>query len=263
MVRAIEDITINQGIDVRGGLLVGGGGAAGLNSVAIARRLGCASLLIPETGAALSAAGALMSEISAEFAAAFPTSTSSFDFDGANAVLAELEAKCREFATGPGASAVAVRYEYTAEARYANQMWDLEVPLSDGRFRGQDEVAALIAGFHRVHEEIFAVAEPDSIVNLTRLRARVSCRVRDDTVRGVDEEAPRTTATREASFQGVGRIAAPVHHIGALSSGECVQGPAIIESAVTTVVVDPGAEARLTSDGALSISLNGRGGTPG
>src|SRR5262249_40858021 len=41
MAGAIEDITVNQGIDPRGAVLVGGGGAAGLNSVAIARRLHC------------------------------------------------------------------------------------------------------------------------------------------------------------------------------------------------------------------------------
>ena len=40
MVHAIEDITINQGVDPREAVLIGGGGAAGLNSVQIARRLG-------------------------------------------------------------------------------------------------------------------------------------------------------------------------------------------------------------------------------
>jgi N-methylhydantoinase A len=258
MVRAIEDITINQGIDVRGGILVGGGGAAGLNSVAIARRLGCSTLLIPETGAALSAAGALMSELSAEFAAAFPTSAAAFDFDGANRVLGGLEEQCRTFAAGPGAHALEVRYDYTAEARYANQMWDLEVPLGGGRFRGEEDVHRLVQGFHHVHEQIFAVAEPDSIVNVTRLRARVSCRLREDSVRGVDADAPRTVTAREVYFAGAGRVQAPVHHLAALAAGDEVEGPAVVESAITTVVVDPGAVARLTDDGGLSISVEGK-----
>src|SRR5581483_7888409 len=61
MVRAIEEITLHQGIDPRSAVLVGGGGAAGLNSVAIARRLGCPQLIVPAVGPALSAAGALIS----------------------------------------------------------------------------------------------------------------------------------------------------------------------------------------------------------
>ena len=41
MVLAIEEITVNQGVDPRECLLVAGGGAGGLNAVAIARALGC------------------------------------------------------------------------------------------------------------------------------------------------------------------------------------------------------------------------------
>jgi N-methylhydantoinase A len=51
MVQAIVDITVSQGVDPARSVLIGGGGAAGLNSLYIARRLGVRSLLIPETGA--------------------------------------------------------------------------------------------------------------------------------------------------------------------------------------------------------------------
>ncbi|HEU4797920.1 MAG TPA: hydantoinase/oxoprolinase family protein, partial [bacterium] len=59
MVGAIEEITIHQGIDPREAVLVGGGGAAGLNAVAIARRLRCPEVIVPLVGPVLSAAGAL------------------------------------------------------------------------------------------------------------------------------------------------------------------------------------------------------------
>ena len=49
MVQAIEEITINQGIDPREAALIGGGGAAGFNSVWIASRLRCPLLVMPET----------------------------------------------------------------------------------------------------------------------------------------------------------------------------------------------------------------------
>lgn len=54
MVQAIADITVNQGIDPTTASIIGGGGAAGLNAVAIAARMGCPTLLIPEVGAGLS-----------------------------------------------------------------------------------------------------------------------------------------------------------------------------------------------------------------
>lgn len=42
MIGAIEEITINQGIDPAQAVLIGGGGAAGLNIVALGKRLQCA-----------------------------------------------------------------------------------------------------------------------------------------------------------------------------------------------------------------------------
>ena len=63
MVGAIEEITIHQGIDPREAVLIGGGGAAGLNAVAIARRLQCPEVIVPLVGPVLSAAGALISDL--------------------------------------------------------------------------------------------------------------------------------------------------------------------------------------------------------
>jgi len=255
MVGIIEEITINQGVDPRGGLLVGGGGAAGLNSVRIARRLDCETLLVPETGAALSAAGALMSELSADFTGALMTTSREFDFDGVNAMLASLEAQGAEFAAGPGADAIAVQYEYYAEARYANQVWDLELRLPAERIDGDEGLSRVVDSFHRLHREVFAIAEPETPVNLTRLRVRVNCRLRDTPPQVIAGETSQVAATREVHFSQTGRGPVPVVHIASLQDGERIEGPAIVESPVTTVVVNPGATATCTAGGGLCIHV--------
>jgi N-methylhydantoinase A len=122
MVGAIEEITINQGIDPRGAVLVGGGGAAGLNSVAIARRLGCTKVVIPELGAALSAAGAIMSDLHAGYRALHYTVTDNFDVAGVNRTLAGLVARCGRFLEGPGTGAAEHAIDIVAEARYRHQI---------------------------------------------------------------------------------------------------------------------------------------------
>ena len=129
MVGAIEEITINQGIDPGSAVLIGGGGAAGLNAVAVARRLGCREVVIPETGAALSAAGALMSELAAEYSRMAFATSERFDAAAINAVLAGLEEQCRAFIEGPGEGSLEQRIDYTVEARYPHQIWEIEVPL--------------------------------------------------------------------------------------------------------------------------------------
>lgn len=63
MIKAIEEITVNDGINPRESLIVAGGGAAGLNVLPIADALGCRRVLLPATAGGLSACGAQYSDI--------------------------------------------------------------------------------------------------------------------------------------------------------------------------------------------------------
>ncbi len=102
MIQSIEEITVNQGVDPRTAVLIGGGGAAGLNAVAIARRLGSPRIVIPQAGAVLSARGALMSDLMSEYAAAFFTGSDSFDHERARELIEDLRSRCTQFAARAG-----------------------------------------------------------------------------------------------------------------------------------------------------------------
>ena len=255
MVGAIEDVTINQGIDPRGAVLVGGGGAAGLNAVAIARRLGCRKVVIPDTGAALSAAGGLLSDLSTDVAALFVTNCSSFDFDCVNRVLADLGDKCRAFVEGPGTRALDHRIEFFVEARYAHQIWEIEVPLRTGRFTRQAEVEQLREDFHATHREIFAIDDRDSEVELIAWRTRVHCRLRET---GLDSlsiapDDGRIGESRSVFFEDVGLVDTRTVHVESMPAEDVLQGPAIVESPFTTVVIHPGASVHRSPSGSLII----------
>ena len=257
MVGAIEEITIHQGLDPRGTILIGGGGAAGINSVAIARRLGCAKVVIPEMGAALSAVGALISDLHADYRALFFTSTRQFDCDGANAVLDQLTEKCRAFIDGPGAGAVESTIEYFAEARYRAQIWEIDLPLGRARFDGAADVERIREDFDRLHEQVFAFRDPDSDVEFVGWRAVARCRLSDRSPGGLSdavvlEAAP--PAPRQAYFGGEAMIETPVAYFGQMQPGVPLAGPAIIESPFTTVVVEPGSVAVRTVNGSLVIT---------
>jgi N-methylhydantoinase A len=257
MVGAIEEITINQGIDPRGAVLVGGGGAAGLNSVAIARRLGCRAVVIPELGAALSAAGALMSDLQAEYRALHYAATDNFDFDRVNEVLKSLLANCRAFIRGPGSGAVEHTIDLYAEARYRHQIWEIDLPLTVHRFRSQRDLARAREDFDRVHEELFAFRDPGSEVEFVGWRATARARLRDDEGgrlkrdHGFEVEVP---SSREAYFSGTGAVMAEVKPFETMTPAGALAGPAIVESPFTTVVIDPGAEAVRRSSGTLVIT---------
>ena len=258
MVRAIEDITINQGIDPRTAILVGGGGAAGLNCVYIARRLGCARVVIPAAGATLSAAGAMMSDLSTEFSRTCFTTSDRFDFDAVNATLAELDARARQFMKGRGTGALAQSIEYSAECRYPHQVWEIEVPLAKPRFDGPKDVERLVGDLHGVHEEMFAIADRKSHIEVVTWRARARCALaRTDGV-GVVEAIGGGEGrwSKSAYFDGAGVVDAVVQDLQSMSAGDRLEGPAIIESSFMTVVIDPGARVERTEGGNLLIEID-------
>ena len=255
MVQAIMDITVNQGIDPREAMLIGGGGAAGLNSIAIARRLGCPRAIIPEVGAALSAAGAMMSDLTSHYRRTLFTTSEAFDQDAVNQLLDQLEASCQKFIDGPGAGAIETSIEFFAEARYPEQVWEIEVPIESRRFNGEGDVAALVEAFHDAHQDIFAINDPESGIEVVGWTAAVGCRLRESesgTLVAADVKT-EIEGTRKAYFSGTGFVDAAVRRFETMQVGEKLAGPAIVESPFTTVVVDPGATAERRASGSLSI----------
>ena len=253
MVHAIEELTVDQGIDPRHAVLVGGGGAAGLNLVAIARHLECAEVLIPETVAALSASGALLSDLSADFSVTHVTRTDAFDHDGVRRVLAGLTARCEAFAARSATDAEAT-IEYAFEGRYLRQNWDLEAPLDAGALGTDAGVLRLAESFHRMHERVFAIAESDAPVQVTTWRARVCCPLSTSAGSRVHVAASaRTYERRWVHFQDDGWTEADVRGFEQLAEDEQLVGPAVIESPLTTVVIDPGFTGRRTAYGSLVL----------
>lgn len=260
MTQAIVDITVNQGIDASEAILIGGGGAAGLNSVLIARRLGCKKLIIPEVGAALSAAGALLSDMSMEYRATRFMTTNAFDMVAANEMLTSFRERCMAFVDEVGEYALSHQIEYTLEARYPNQVWEIEIPLPVDCFVDSADIEALKTSFHDTHESIFAIKDPGSDVEVVTWSATVRCRMRaeDRVGRLVQvETAGQRQQERQVYFDDVGYVKATILNFNDMAEGVSHEGPALVESPFTSVVVVPGARFQRTRAGSLVIEPEG------
>ena len=253
MIQSIEEITVNQGVDPRTAVLIGGGGAAGLNAVAIARRLGSPRIVIPQAGAVLSARGALMSDLMSEFAAAFFTGSDDFDHARAEELLSDLRRRCLQFAERAGVAAQP-QIEYVAEARYRHQVWQLDVRLRSGRLATVEDLSQLVEDFHAVHEQVYAVRDERAVLEIVNLRARVTCPlgggVADTvTLEPDDDGSPH----RRVFFSDAGFLDAAIRRLESMPPGVTIAGPAIVESSFTTIVLNPGASAERSASGSLVI----------
>jgi N-methylhydantoinase A len=259
MVSAIEEITIHDGIDPTGAALIGGGGAAGFNTVAIGRQLGCPEVIVPPTGPVLSASGAMISELSRSFEISLAADDRHFDFEAVNAVLAELEGRAREFIEGPGQGLDQSTIDFSVEARYPHQVWELEVPLRGERISGEDALRTLRADFHAVHRDVFAIADEGSGIEFASWHARARCRLAEPP-RSRAAEVPGEPREREIALPGHGRLTAAVWRLEQVPIGAPLAGPAIVESDTTTVVVDPGVGFERRAGGSLHMDTSGGGG---
>jgi len=256
MVQAIVDITVAQGVDPADSVLIGGGGAAGLNSLYIARRLGVKRLLVPETGAMLSAAGALLSDLTAEFSEVHFATTRDTRWDRIGNALQRLEAKCRTFAEGPGAGAEESSVTVVAEARYESQVWEIDVPIDPDGFGESNAIRKFRSDFDREHKKLFTVEDPRSVVEIVALRASIRCRIARNRSFRLAPASVGTAierGTRRVHFPGQGVVITPVRRLDALPEGEMFDGPAILESPFTTVVIDSKARYIRQPSGTLAI----------
>lgn len=253
MIQAIKELTINEGINPAESILVAGGGAGGLGAMPIAAELGCQTVLVPRTAGALSASGMQFSDIITEAGAARLTTSEQFNFAGVNAALADIDARLDDFAERLFARGIsAVRKRYFVEARYRFQVWELEIEVARNRFDNAAHVAELVEEFHRVHERVFAITDIGQAVECLNWRGRLIASVDAPSL-----EPPRAAGAglatadrlRSAYFGRGGALETPVFLGERLPIGAVINGPAIIEEPTSTLVIDPGACARVSAGG--------------
>ncbi|WAT09665.1 hydantoinase/oxoprolinase family protein [Rouxiella badensis] len=249
MVQAVQEITVNEGVDPRDCLMVAGGGAAGLNIAMVVKETGARQVLIPRTAGGLSACGAQFSDIISEFVATSLFSTREPNFEKINQVLAGFDAQIDIVAAGLAQRDITqIERSYFAEVRYEGQAWELEVPLRQGRFTTQADIDQFVEDFHAVHHRVFAVIDRGSFVEAVSWKARMTAIVaKPELVVMNTGNKDKPHDTRLAHFHDTGAVNVPCYDGPELPVGTVIQGPAIIEEPTTTVVVYPGMAATVTS----------------
>jgi N-methylhydantoinase A len=253
MIKAIHEITVSEGLNPRESVIVAGGGAAGLNIMPIARELGCTTTILPKTASAMSACGMQFSDIVFEQTRSRVTMSGSFDLQGVNTALDQIDAELERFRWSlRGAGRASERKAYFAEARYKSQVWELDTPLPVERFRSPKDVAALVEAFHTVHDRVYAVRDEQSEVECVNWRGKIAIRLSKPAkaaTRRVTRRKPKPWMTRTAWFGPNDRRKTPVFRGTTLEPGAFIPGPAIIEEPTTTIVVYPRMSASVSPSG--------------
>ncbi len=160
-------------------------------------------------------------------------------------------ARLRASFAGPARTARSV------DMRYGEQVFEITVPLDEVDWSVADPLPQIVELFHRRHEALYTYAMPDQESVLVNARVAVSG-ILEDLPQEPDLPAgPPTPPGGERRIYLEDWVTAPVYRFDTLAPAQRVAGPAIIESATTTVLLRPGDAARVTAQGWLDIAVPG------
>ncbi len=259
MIKAIEDITTNDGVSPGDSTIVAGGGAAGLNLLSIARSMNVKTVIIPKTAGAISAAGGQFSDIAIDFSASCYASSDAFDSARVRSALDGLMAQRDAFEDSLRAKGIdTFRTQIFVEARYARQQWELEVELPGHWAETCSDVETLERLFAEQYARLYSVNRLGTRVETINWRLRSSAVLRSP------EAAWQTSGTEgtlsrdgQAYFSEGGLAGIQVFDGTQIPLGFEIAGPAIIEEPTTTIVVEPGMSGRLSMQGNYVFGFGG------
>ncbi|MGE0716963.1 MAG: hydantoinase/oxoprolinase family protein [Alphaproteobacteria bacterium] len=257
MARAIRAVTVERGRDPRDMALMAFGGGGPLHAVDVARLLDIRRVLVSPVSGVFSAAGMLSAEAEHSFVRAVLTPIDEVPADRVLAVLAELAAEGRRALAAEGYGEAAARLRFAADLRYLGQSSELTVPMEAVFDDGSR--SSLRTAFDRLYAETFGYDAADERVELVNLRLTAvgTAENRLDFGRlALDARAMAgESGTRQVSFtRGAPLVATRLLPRAAVADGP-VEGPAIIESYDTTIVVPPGCTARAAAAGCIAIDV--------
>ncbi|HML12016.1 MAG TPA: hydantoinase/oxoprolinase family protein [Xanthobacteraceae bacterium] len=252
MAEGVRLVSVRRGVDPRKFALFAFGGASGLHATAVAHQLGLARVIVPRVAAVLSAWGMLATDLRFELAQSHVGDLSRLDEDEIARMFTAMEAdgakRLRASFEGK------VRCDRSVDMRYGEQVFEINVPLSGVDWRDQP-LAQIVERFHRRHEELYTYAQRDQEAVLVNLRVAVV-----GVLPGLPQE-PALAPAPPSPPEGERRIyldeflTAPVYAFDRLAPGQSIDGPAIVESAMTTILLRPRERAVTTPNGWLDIAL--------
>ncbi|MBM3677595.1 MAG: hydantoinase/oxoprolinase family protein [Actinobacteria bacterium] len=257
MVNALKLVSVNRGHDPRDFTFVAFGGGGGMHAVALATELGMTRVVVPRAADVFSAWGMLMSDLRRDV---FRTRLLALDAARAG----EIEAAVREVEEGAldqfaaeGIERERIRFVRFAKLRYENQEHTVEVQLPAGALDA-GAIRATAASFHEAYEReyTYRLAAPIEFVGLhvvayaevgklEPLPLPVTGRTIREAVKG----------EREVDYALEGVHVAAILDGDLLEPGMELRGPAIVETAGSTVVLHPGNDAFIDAYGNLHIAV--------
>jgi len=241
------------------------GGNGPLHCCGIANALGVDRVLAPPFSPVFSALGAgnvnqmHIHELST-YTVLFHTGTGTVltDYERLNMAIAELEERGRQDLLRQGMAPADIKFRLEFDMRYGNQRVETAVATDIQRFESVSDVLQLIRAFHSRYGERFGegsqASESGVRINTVRVSSYVELEKVDFTeIKPLDTRlSVEPVDRRPCRFVGSPEpVETRVYDDSALEPGAYIEGPAVVTTADTTYLVEPGWTFHASNRGAV------------
>lgn len=258
----LQSMTVKRGYDPREFSLVAFGGAGPIHAAAIARELGIPTIIIPPSPGVFSAWGMLLADLRHDFGQTYIESMTTASVEEINRLLRVLETQVKDLFARENIPSKSIVVSYELDIRYAGQEHTLAVPAPARLTEGSKP--ALTKKFDDLHSRVYghnAPEEPKEIVSLKVIGlGKVTKPVLEAIPSGSKNPASFASLGEREVYVGKGHYQAfRLYRRDKLLAGNVIPGPAIIEEATATTVVEENQTCSVDQYGNLIISLDKEG----
>ena len=256
---AVKAVTTERGLDAGDFALIAYGGAGPLHAVEVAREIGITRVIIPAAPGVFSAFGMLFSDLRYDFVRTWPMRLEDADFETVERIYRELEDDGRRAVAQTSVTPRKVTAKRAADMRYVGQEHAVTVDLPMSVFARQNR-AAIKRHFDEMHALRYGTSAPAEPAEIVSLRTTVTGVVDKPTMRKISRGTatpPRAAFAGERAvyFRDRGFVPTRTFSRAALTAGNRIRGPALVEEHASTTVLMPGDTATVDAFGNLLIAV--------
>jgi N-methylhydantoinase A len=251
MERALRVISVERGHDPRDFLLMPFGGAGGLHAVELARALRIPRVIAPTSAGALSALGALSSDVVKDWSRTLMLKAAKETGAKIESAFREMERDARVALKREGFNEARQRHERSLAVRYQGQSFELGIKWKQG--------SNIAEAFHRAHLARYGYAQSANEVEIVSARLRSIGVVKKLKTERASRVSGRKMRVEPREYKMVhfaeGRTRAGIYARDRLASGARLRTPCIVTEYSATTLIPPGTHAFVDEQGNLIIEL--------
>jgi N-methylhydantoinase A len=258
MVNALKLVSMNRGYDPRDFALVAFGGGGPMHAVALAVELSISHVIVPRAADVFSAWGMLMSELRRDYFATRLVSFSESHAQAINQLCADvIGTVLAQFGT-EDIALDRIRFQRFGKLRYENQEHHVEIPLPEDDLDAA-AIEAVTAAFHAAYEReyTYRLDAPVEFVGLHLVARADIGKLEPVKLQTTGRRLAQTRkARREVDYALEGIHTADIYDGDLLEPGMRFEGPAVIETRGTTVLIHPHNHVHVDDYGNIHIRLS-------